>query len=61
MLSDELEDWAKAQNRVTNGYIRKRFNVDEETAQEYYDYLKLAGIVGSMGYMNKEEANENRS
>ena len=58
--SEELEAWARTQNRITNGYIRKRFNVDEEMAQEYYDYLKRAGIVGSMGYVNKEEANENR-
>ena len=58
--SEELEAWARTQNRITNGYIRKRFNVDEEMAQDYYDYLKQAGIIGSMGYVNKEEANENR-
>lgn len=52
--SEELEAWARTQNRITNGYIRKRFNVDEEMAQDYYDYLKQAGIVGSMGYVNKE-------
>lgn len=52
--SDELEAWARTQNRITNGYIRKRFNVDEEMAQDYYDYLKQTGIVGSMGYVNKE-------
>ena len=51
---EELEAWARTQNRITNGYIRKRFNVDEEMAQDYYDYLKQAGIVGSMGYVNKE-------
>lgn len=52
--SDELEAWARTQNRITNGYIRKQFGVDEEMAQDYYDYLKQAGIVGSMGYVNKE-------
>nr|DAR59346.1 MAG TPA: DNA TRANSLOCASE FTSK-BINDING, CHROMOSOME PARTITION, ATP-BINDING, DNA-BINDING.4A [Caudoviricetes sp.] len=51
---EELEAWARTQNRITNGYIRKRFNVDEEMAQDYYDYLKQAGIVGGMGYVNKE-------
>ena len=54
MRTEVLEAWARTQNRVTNGYIRKRFNVDEEMAQDYYDYLKQAGIVGSMGYVNKE-------
>lgn len=52
--SEELEAWARTQNRITNGYIRKRFNVDEEMAQDYYDYLKQAGIIGSMGHVNKE-------
>lgn len=52
--TEELEAWARTQNRITNGYIRKRFNVDEEMAQDYYDYLKQAGIVGGMGYVNKE-------
>ena len=52
--SEELEAWARTQNRITNGYIRKRFNVDEEMALDYYDYLKQAGIIGSMGYVNKE-------
>ena len=52
--SDELEAWARTQNRITNGYIRKQFDVDEEMAQDYYDYLKQTGIVGSMGYVNKE-------
>ena len=39
--SDELEYWAKAQKRVTNKCIRDRFDVDEEQADEYYQYLKL--------------------
>lgn len=54
MRTEVLEAWARTQNRVTNGYIRKQFNVDEETAQGYYDYLRLSGIVGPMGYVNKE-------
>ena len=45
----ELEEWAVTQKRVTNGSIRKQFNVDEETADLYYTYLKSAGIVGRMG------------
>lgn len=58
---DELETWARLQNRITNRSIRERFYVDEEMAQDYYDYLKKVGIVGSMGYVNKERVNENRS
>lgn len=49
---DELETWARLQNRITNRSIRERFNVDEETAWDYYDYLKSAGIIRSMGYVN---------
>lgn len=49
--SEELEEWAKQQKRVTNKYIRDRFDVDEETADFYYNYLKSAGIVGRMGYV----------
>ena len=29
--------------------------VDEEMAQNYYDYLKSAGIVGRMGYVKYAE------
>ena len=47
--SVKLENWAKNQKRVTIGRIRKEFNVNEERAQVYYDYLKSAGIVGRMG------------
>lgn len=47
--SVKLENWAKTQKRVTIGRIRKEFSVDEELAQDYYDYLKSAGIVGRMG------------
>ena len=52
--SEDLEQWAKGQKRITNKQIRDRFNVDEETATEYYDYLKQIGIVGRMGYVEKE-------
>lgn len=47
--SVKLENWAKDQKRVTIGRIRKEFNVSEEVAQDYYDYLKSVGIVGRMG------------
>ena len=52
--SDELEHWAKAQKRVTNKHIRDRFDVDEEQADEYYQYLKQIGIVGRMWMVIKE-------
>ena len=52
--SEDLEQWAKGQTRITNKQIRDRFDVDAETATEYYDYLKLIGIVGRMGYVEKE-------
>lgn len=60
MLSDELEDWAKAQKRVTNKLIREQFDVDEEMAQDFYDYLRLSGIVGRMGYVKRRWRHENR-
>lgn len=53
--SVKLENWAKDQKRVTIGRIRKEFNVSEEVAQDYYDYLKSAGIVGGMGYVNHKK------
>ena len=52
-ISEELEERAKKEKRVTNKRIRDRFDVDEETAGDYYDYLRCAGIVGSMGYVEK--------
>lgn len=52
--SEDLEQWAKGQKRITNKQIRDRFDVDEEAASEYYDYLKSVGIVGRMGYVEKE-------
>ena len=52
---EKLENWAKSQKRVTIGRIRKEFGVDEELAQDNYNYLKSAGIVGRMGYVNYEE------
>lgn len=53
--SVKLENWAKVQKRVTVGRIRKEFNVNEEVAQDYYDYLKNAGIVGRMGMVEHEK------
>lgn len=53
--SVKLENWAKSQKRVTVGRIRKVFNVNEDRAQVYYDYLRDVGIVGRMGYVNHEE------
>ena len=49
--SVKLDNWAKDQKRVTIGRIRKEFNVSEEVAQDYYNYLKSTGIVGRMGYV----------
>lgn len=53
--SVKLENWAKNQKRVTIGRIRKKFNVNEEVAQDYYNYLKNTGIVGRMGDVNHEK------
>ncbi len=53
--SVKLVNWAKSQKRVTIGRIRKEFNVNEERAQVYYDYLKNAGIVGRMGMVRHEK------
>lgn len=53
--SVKLENWAKSQKRVTAGRIRKEFNVNEERAQVYYDYLKSTGLVGRMGMVNHEK------
>lgn len=53
--SVKLENWAKSQKRVTVGRIQKAFNVNEDCAQVYYDYLKNAGIVGRMGMVRHEK------
>ncbi|WP_288775756.1 hypothetical protein [uncultured Eubacterium sp.] len=53
--SVKLENWAKSQKRVTIGKIGKEFNVNEEVAQDYYDYLKSTGIVGRMGMVRHEK------
>ena len=53
--SVKLENWAKSQKRVTVGRIRKEFNVNEERALVYYDYLKSTGLVGRMGMVNHEK------
>ena len=48
-----IEAWAKLQKRVTNGAIRRAFDPDEDAADVVYTYLKSAGIVGSMGYVQE--------
>ena len=48
-----IEAWAKQQKRVTNGAIRRAFGLDENAADVVYAYLKTAGIVGSMGYVQE--------
>lgn len=53
--SVKLENWAKSQKRVTIGRIRKEFNVSEEVAQDYYDYLKSTGIIVRMGMVKSEK------
>ena len=53
--SVKLENWAKDQKRVTIGRIRKEFNVSEEVAQDYYDYLKSTDIIGRMGMVKSEK------
>lgn len=53
--SVKLENWAKTQKRVTIGRIRKEFNVSEEVAQDYYDYLKNTGIIGRIGMVKSEK------
>lgn len=52
--SERLKAWAKAQKIVTNKMLRERFDVDEEMAAEYYQYLKVCGIVGPVGNVIKE-------
>ena len=53
--SVKLENWAKSQKRVTVGRIQKAFNVNEDRAQVYYDYLKNTGIIGRMGMVRNEK------
>lgn len=48
-----IEAWAKLQKRVTNGAIRRAFDLNEEAADAVYAYLKTAGIVGHMGYVQE--------
>lgn len=35
--------------------VPQEFNVNEERAQVYYDYLKSTGLVGRMGMVNHEK------
>ena len=55
LKSEKLENWAKTQKRVTVGRIQKEFGIDDEMAQQYYDYLKCVGIIGRMGMVKLEE------
>lgn len=55
LKSEKLENWAKTQKRITVGRIQKEFNIDDEMAQLYYDYLKCAGIIGRMGFVNEQK------
>ena len=48
------EGWAKTQKRVTNGSLRKRFDISEDIADEVYKILRQEGIVGSMGYVEAD-------
>ena len=48
-----IEAWAKLQKRVTNGAIRRAFDLNEDAADVVYNHLKSAGIVGSMGYVQE--------
>lgn len=52
LRSVKLENWAKDQKRVTIGRIQKVFNVSEEVAQVYYDYLEGLDLVGRMGMVH---------
>jgi ribosomal protein S25 len=49
------EGWAKTQKRVTNGSLRKRFDISEDIADEVYKILKQEGIVGRMGYVEADK------
>jgi ribosomal protein S25 len=49
------EGWAKTQKRVTNGSLRKRFDISEDVADEVYKILRQEGVVGSMGYVEADK------
>ncbi len=58
MLNNENEivEWAKTKIRITKKSICDRFAVDERTSDDIYRTLKDLGIIGRMGYVEREES-----
>lgn len=50
-LATEAKTWAKTQKRITHKMIKDQFNISEDLADVVYLWLKLEGIVHSMGYV----------
>jgi predicted HTH transcriptional regulator len=50
-LLKSAEKFARTQKRVTNKSLRERLDITEDEADEVYSWLKLEGIIGSMGYV----------
>ncbi len=50
-LATEAKTWAKTQKRITHKMVRDQFNISEDLADVVYLYLKVEGIVHSMGYV----------
>lgn len=46
--------WAQSKKRITNKMIRDKFDVDESEADAIYNFFKKSGVVGKMGYVNKD-------
>jgi|GEM_PF-3234811 len=46
-----ITEWAKKQKRVTNYYLRKNFDLNEEGADEVYKQLKSCGYIQGGGYV----------
>ena len=53
-LLKSAEEFARTQKRVTNKSLRERFDITEDVADEVCTRLKVAGIIGSMGYVEKQ-------
>lgn len=49
------ERWAREQNRVTKTTIRIAFGVDEDEADEIFQFLKRNRIIRHMGYVTKRK------
>lgn len=47
--------WARTKKRITTYEIKKRWGVDDDKADEIYNDLKHAGVVGRMGYVTEVE------